>query len=118
MSATYKPTTTSQLPPKSEEDSVDLTNITVHVGAIGTGESQPTVAAPCWRGIIATLTQSTIVRYLVVLVVFALVIFFLERFLGTEVSQDLRSALADGVKQALQNAVVVRNPATSSQNPL
>ena len=117
MSVTYKPAATSTSPPPPEpDDSVDLTNVIIRVDGSGTRESQST-SATCWSSIAARVAQSTVVRYLVVLAIFALVIFLLERFLGTAAPQELRSALVDGVKEALQKAVLSNGFADSSVRP-
>jgi hypothetical protein len=54
---------------------------------------------------------------LVVLVIVGLVIFLLERLLGTTAPQELRSALVDGLKEALQKAALASGADSSPKPP-
>ena len=79
------------------EDSPDHTSVTIQVGASPVEQS----SSHCGGSIISLLSRSTTVRYLLVVVIVAALIFLLERVLGGAVPEELRKALLDSVKQAL-----------------
>ena len=105
MPVTY---TAAADPQPPGEDSVDQTSIAIHLDDRAAEHSQR--SATCRSSFFAQLAQSTTVRYLVVLVAVALVIFLLERLLGTEASQELRRALLESVKETIQQALRGSSP--------
>ena len=80
------------------EDSPDHTSVTIQVGASPVEQSSSHCGG---SSIISLLSRSTTVRYLLVVVIVAALIFLLERVLGGAVPEELRKALLDSVKQAL-----------------
>jgi hypothetical protein len=114
MTDTYSDTEHSNTP---TGDTPDHTNVTIQL------ESQPPpppyqqqeVSSTCGSWLLSTLWQSTTVRYLLVVIILAVFIFLLERFLGGAVRQELRNALLDSAKKALRQATLGGTPKPPAQ---
>ena len=100
MSATYTPAVLAPTAPSV--DSADLTRVNIRID-----DTAPQTASSCRQGCGASaLLQSKAVRYLLVAGVVALFIFLFERLLGTSAPQELRTALADSLREAAQASLV------------
>jgi predicted lipid-binding transport protein (Tim44 family) len=123
MSSTYQTTeqsNTSEVQLDTpEQDTPDLTSVTVQVGA------QQSVApaadqglCSCGGGTLGRLLHSSVIRYLLAAAIAGLLIYLLERAFGASVPQELRKALLEGIKEALHQAAPgagrLSSPALSS----
>jgi hypothetical protein len=89
-------------PEARQADSVDLTNIAIQV------EDRPSDqqgrSSSCSGSLVSLISRSGAVRYVAVATLVGLLVFLLERFLGTSaVSNELRSSLLDILSSGGQN---------------